>query len=125
MATRKHHLLKVSWVFLAIIGVAILIFGLISAVWPAQSDLSLRTIGVASIGMGIFGVMITFFAYRQRERWAWYTLWYYPIFWALHLYGGLPPGQDHVHQIVFIVLSLIGLLAPLREFFPRDSDQRT
>jgi hypothetical protein len=31
----------------------------------------------------------------------------------------LPPGKEHVHQIVFIVLSLVGLLLPVREFFPR------
>ncbi|MET8809910.1 hypothetical protein [Streptomyces sp. NPDC004546] len=33
--------------------------------------------------------------------------------------GGLPPGKDHVHQVVFIVLSLAGLLLPVRVFFPR------
>jgi hypothetical protein len=37
----------------------------------------------------------------------------------VHLVGGLPPGTEHVHQIVFIVLSLAGLLLPVREFFPR------
>ncbi|MGN8027097.1 hypothetical protein [Microbacterium sp. 22242] len=39
------------------------------------------------------------------------------MFWALHLVGGLPPGTDHVHQIMFIVLSLGGLLLPIRAFF--------
>jgi hypothetical protein len=33
----------------------------------------------------------------------------------------LPPGQDHIHQIVFIILSLVGLLVPVREFFPRGT----
>ena len=61
---------------------------------------------------------ITAIAYRRRERWAWFTLWYYPVFWTVHLVAGLPPGQDHVHQIVLIVLSLIGLLVPIQEFFP-------
>jgi hypothetical protein len=32
--------------------------------------------------------------------------------------GWLPPGTDHVHQVVFIVLSPAGLLLPVREFFP-------
>ena len=83
-----------------------------------------EAIGVASIGMGLFGVMITSVAYRRRERWAWFTLWYYPVFWIAHLLGGLPPGRDHVHQIVFIVLSLGGLLLPVGEFFPRGVDRR-
>jgi hypothetical protein len=79
----------------------------------------LRAIGVASIGMGLFGAMITVTSFRRRERWAFFTLWYYPVFWTVHLVGGLHPGQDHVHQRVFIVLSLLGLLLPLHEFFPR------
>src|SRR4051812_7881881 len=70
----------------------------------------LRAIGVALIGMGMFGLLITTIAYRRRERWAWFALWYYPVFWTVHLVGGLPPGTEHVHQIVFIVLSLAGLL---------------
>ncbi len=120
MIKREHVLFKIAWISLAITGVAILVFGLIATVWPASSDRSsLQAIGVASIGMGLFGVMITMFAYRRHERWAWFTLWYYPIFWIAHFVGGLPPGQDHVHQIVFIVLSLAGLLIPVGEFFPR------
>jgi hypothetical protein len=116
---------KFAWVVLALIGVAIFLFGLIVAVWPASRDaLYLRTIGVASIGMGLFGVMITLIPYRRRERWAWFTLWYYPIFWLAHLLGGLPPGQDHIHQIVFIGLSLVSLLLCVREFFPRGTIQR-
>lgn len=111
---------KIAWVTLTIIGIAILVFGLIVTVWPGSNDtLFLRAIGVASIGMGLFGLMITVIPYRRRERWAWIALWYYPVFWLAHFLGGLPPGQDHIHQIVFIVLSLISLLISAREFFPR------
>jgi hypothetical protein len=125
MRKRERVLFKIAWVSLAITGVAILVFGLIAAVWPSSGDpLSGRAIGVALIGMGLFGVVITVIAYRRRERWAWFTLWYYPIFWLAHLLGGLPPGQEHVHQIVFIVLSLAGLLLPVSEFFPRGVGQR-
>ena len=113
-------LFKIGWISLAIIGVAILVFGLIATTVPAPSDQPyLRAVGVASIGMGLFGLLITTIAYRRRERWAWFALWYYPVFWTAHLVGGLPPGREHVHQIVFIVLSLAGLLLPAREFFPR------
>jgi uncharacterized membrane protein HdeD (DUF308 family) len=116
---------KSAWISLAIIGIAIFVFGLIVSVWPGSSDtLFLRTIGVASIGMGLFGVMIAVIPYRGRERWAWFTLWYYPIFWLAHFLGGLPPGQDHIHQIVFIVLSLVGLLISRSDFFPRGAGRR-
>jgi hypothetical protein len=118
-------LFKFAWISLAIIGIAILIFGLIVTVWPGSSNsLFLRTIGVASIGMGLFGVMITLIPYRRRERWAWFTLWYYPVFWSAHLFGNLPPGEDHVHQIVFIMLSLASLLLSVSTFFPRGMGGR-
>jgi uncharacterized membrane protein HdeD (DUF308 family) len=113
---------KIAWISLTIIGVAIFVFGLLVTVWPGSSDtLFLRTIGVASIGMGLFGVMITVIPYKRRERWAWFTLWYYPIFWLAHFLGGLPPGQDHIHQIVFIILSLVSLLISVSEFFPQGT----
>jgi len=115
----------IAWVSLVIIGVAIAVFGLIVTVWPGSNNPSfVRAIGVASIGMGVFGVMITVIAYRRVERWAWFTLWYYPVFWLAHFLGGLPPGQDHIHQIVFIVLSLVGLLLPISKFFPRSVGRR-
>ncbi len=120
MTQRAGTLLGISWISLAIVGVAILVFGVIVTVVPTSSNSSyLQAIGVAAIGMGVFGILITTIAYRRRERWAWLALWYYPVFWTAHLVGGLPPGKDHVHQIVFIVLSLVGLLLPVREFFPR------
>lgn len=126
MIQRESVRFKIAWISLVIIGVAIFVFGLIVAVWPGSSDaLFLRTIGVASIGMGLFGVMITVIPYKRRERWAWFTLWYYPIFWLAHFLGGLPPGQDHIHQIVFIVLSLVSLLISASEFFPRGVIRHT
>ncbi len=109
---------KIAWGMLGLVGVATLVFGVIVALLPGPTDtLYLRAIGVASIGMGLFGVMISVFPYRRRERWAWWTLWYYPLFWLAHLLGGLPPGQDHIHQILFLILSVAGLLIPVREFF--------
>jgi uncharacterized membrane protein HdeD (DUF308 family) len=120
MTRRTSLLCKTAWVSLAIVGVAILVFGLVATTVPTSNGPPyLRAIGVASIGMGLFGLLITTNAYRRHERWAWFALWYYPVFWTAHLVGGLPPGKEHVHQVVFIALSLAGLLLPVREFFPR------
>jgi uncharacterized membrane protein HdeD (DUF308 family) len=125
MTTRESVLFKIAWVSLAITGLAILVFGLIATAWPSSSGPSFpRAIGVASMGMGLFGLMITVLPYRRRERWAWFTLSYYPVFWAAHLLGGLPPGQEHFHQIVFLILSLVGLLVPVGEFFSREAGRR-
>jgi len=87
----------------------ILGFGLIVAAFPqvfpdflgGQNEGLLRATGVATTGLGILGIMVSFKLYRQREKWAWFTLWYYPAVWTLHLIGGLPPGKDHIHQVVF------------------------
>jgi hypothetical protein len=121
---QKKRLLKISWVLLLATGIGILGFGIIVTIYPQIAGPTeeglLRAIGVATTGMGIFGVMITLSAYRRKEKWAWFTLWYYPIFWTIHLAGGLPPGNDHIHQIVFIVISLLGLLLPVRQFFSRN-----
>ncbi len=105
-----------SWVALLLTGLAILIFGLIVAALPDASDRSLRAIGVASAGMGLFGATITARPFRGRERGAWWTLWYYPVFWAAHLPGDLQPGREHIHQVVFIVLSVVALVLTRDEF---------
>ncbi len=121
---QEMRLLKISWILLLATGIGILGFGIIVTAYPQIAGYTeeglLRAIGVATTGMGIFGVMITLRAYTRKEKWAWFTLWYYPIFWIIHLAGGLPPGNDHIHQIVFIVISLLGLLLPSRQFFSRD-----
>ena len=121
---QEMRLLKISWISLLATGIGILGFGIIVTAYPQIAGPTeeglLRAIGVATTGMGIFGVMITLRAYRRKEKWAWFTLWYYPIFWTIHLAGGLPPGNDHIHQIVFIVISLLGLLLPVRQFFSRN-----
>jgi hypothetical protein len=122
---QKMRLLKISWILLLATGIGILGFGIIVTAYPqiagpTEEEGLLQAIGVATTGMGIFGVMITLRAYRREEKWAWFTLWYYPIFWTIHLVGELPPGNDHIHQIVFIVISLLGLLLPVRQLFSRN-----
>jgi hypothetical protein len=104
---------------LLIVGLAILLFGGVTIIVPAEPVPYVRAIGVASIGMGLFGSAITMTAFRRRERWVWAALWYYPVFWLAHLLWDLPPGQDHVHQVVFIALSLAALLAATPDFSPR------
>lgn len=118
MARKESIRFRASWIALLLNGLATLVFGLVVAALPSADALYLRAIGAASIGMGLFGMTITVTAFRRRELWAYATLWYYPLFWTAHLVGNLPPGKDHIHQVLFIVLSLLGLLLPVQEFFP-------
>jgi hypothetical protein len=109
---------RVSWIALLVTSLAVLGFGLVTAVVQTADAQYLRAIAAASIGLGLFGAVITVTGFRRRERWAYFALWFYPVFWTAHLVGNLPPGQDHIHQVVFIALSLMALLLPVRDFFP-------
>jgi hypothetical protein len=88
-----------GWICLAVVGAGILAFGLIAAtVLTSDDEPLMRADGLASAGLGLFGLLITLIPFRRLERWAWFTLWLYPAFWLIHLAGRLPPGKDHVHQ---------------------------
>ena len=53
LTRRAGVLFETGWISLAVIGVAILVFGLVATVVPAAGGPPyLRAIGVASIGMG-------------------------------------------------------------------------
>ncbi|WAL63248.1 hypothetical protein ORV05_19680 [Amycolatopsis cynarae] len=115
---REPPTMRISWICLAVVSAGILGFGLVVAVAPPAGDALLyRTDALATAGLGLFGGLITLVPFRRCERWAWFVLWFYPLFWLAHLVFRLPPGTDHVHQVVFIALSLAGLLLPKREFF--------
>ncbi len=56
MNKRETVRFKLAWLSLALIGVAILVFGLVITVLPGSTDpLLMRADGVASVGMGVFG----------------------------------------------------------------------
>lgn len=119
MSEGETAALRFGWVSLALTNLAVLVFGVVVALLPARNASYYRAIGAASIGMGLFGFAVSAAGYRRREKWAWLTLWYLPPFWMAHLVWRLPPGRDHVHQVVFAALSLLGLIVPVRDFFPR------
>jgi transcriptional regulator with XRE-family HTH domain len=121
---RESVSVRVGWICLLVVGIGILAFGLVAVLAPGHDDRPLmRADGLASTGLGLFGVLMAAIPFRRGERWAWYAFWFYPVFWTVHLVGRLPPGNDHVHQIVFIVLSLTGLLVTVGWFFPRRGDR--
>jgi hypothetical protein len=110
--------LRIGWLCLAAVSLGILGFGVVVAIAPPPGDsLLFRTDALATAGLGLFGGLTALVPFRRRERWAWFALWFYPLFWLAHLVFRLPPGTDRVHQVVFVVLSLLGLILPAREFF--------
>lgn len=123
MVERHRGAIKAGWICLGVVSLGILGFGVVTALVPAGRDrLLVRADGLASVGMGLFGTLLVLMPLRRRERWAWWALWFYPLFWTVHLVDGLPPGKDHVHQVLFLVLSLAGLMATFRGLFRRRDD---
>ncbi len=79
-----------------------------------------RVFGIALLGFSIFVIVISGVSYRKGERWAWYALWYLPAFLIgliVHELG----GSFVQVPILFLIVSLLGLLLPYRKFFPRQS----
>ncbi|MFB9930700.1 hypothetical protein ACFORO_38225 [Amycolatopsis halotolerans] len=110
--------MRIGWICLAAVSAGILGFGIVVAVAPPAGDsLLYRTDALATAGLGLFGGLTAVIPFRAGEPWAWFALWFYPVFWLAHLIFRLPPGTDRVHQILFIALSLAGLLVPVRSFF--------
>lgn len=80
--------------------------------------------GLSDIGVAFFLIVIALCAYRKGERWSWFALWFVPVFFLLWLVISLPlPAEARASLqpplIVFLVLSLLGLLVPIRKFFPK------
>jgi hypothetical protein len=140
---------KYAWVIITIIGVLIFVGGVPhvlgnntdpgiveSFVGMAMSefkasntnfynayDFYFRSGGWSDMGFAFFVIVISATAYRKGERWAWYYLWSVPVFFLGHAAITLMFGESTASLIpflsVFIVLSLIGLLLPIRKFFPK------
>lgn len=82
-------------------------------------ELRARFFGLALIGLTVFGLAIILNSYRKGERWAWYTLWYYPILFASIFANYSSDAYWAANSSLFLVLSLIGLLLSYRKFFPK------
>ncbi len=81
--------------------------------------------GLSDLGFAFFLIVISLFAYRQGQKWAWYVFWFVPVYFltwvALSL--NLPPASQSSllpPLIVIIILSLAGLLLPFGKFFPKN-----
>jgi len=82
--------------------------------------------GLSDVGVGFFVILISVFAYRTEQKSAWYSLWFVPLFFTgwLFLISPLPDqAQSSMRTplMVFIVLSVLGLLLPFRKFIPKQS----
>lgn len=71
--------------------------------FPREAQVLIATFAV---GMAVFGIAITLTGFRRGQRWAWLALWYYPVFFVIHIFAFdtiIPDG-------IFAVLTTAALL---------------
>ncbi|MFQ5553667.1 MAG: hypothetical protein ACE5EW_08155 [Thermoplasmata archaeon] len=93
-------------------------------------ELQVRATGAALLILGVLAASIAWTSYRGGEKWAWYALWTLPVLNVLifvNMYasvdfstGVLPPPL--LSAPVFLAITLVGLLLPVRRFFPKEGD---
>lgn len=81
--------------------------------------------GLSDVGVAFFLIVISIFAYRTGQKWAWYSLWFVPLFFIGWVFLVLSlPNQAQSSMLTpllsFIGLSIVGLLLPFRKFFPKN-----
>ena len=78
--------------------------------------------GISGVGLAVFGMVVSMTSYRKGEKWAWYVSWSMPI--------GILAAQLNVYALTgsimviylaaaFTIVSVLALLLPYRQFFPR------
>ena len=134
-----RSLAKYSWVLLFIVGLGFLYYAydnivLIPALDPADPDRGwawlmtdpqvieyikfwFRNFGIWVLAVAVFVMVISATGFRQGERWAWYSLLYLPVHIVIHMF--IWPWTIPFLGILMIV-TLLGLLLPVRVFFPTD-----
>lgn len=83
--------------------------------------------GLSDIGFAFFLIIISLTAYRKGQKWSWYALWFVPVFFLTWILISLPlpikaKSSLFPPLIIFIVLSLVGLLLPIRKFFTKKQE---
>ncbi len=80
------------------------------------------TLGLLKMTWSFMVLAITLTGYRRGERWAWYTLWLCPAnLLGQGLFDSVLLGDFNLMLpwIPITSISLVGLLLPIRRFFPR------
>ena len=79
-------------------------------------------LGLLKMSWSFLVLAITLTGYRRGEKWAWYTLWLVPaILVGQGLFDSVFLGDlnEMLQWIPITSISLLGLLLPIRRFFPR------
>lgn len=93
---------------------------------PNFLDQFLRFLGVAWLGMSIFGLAIALRPFRHEARWAWIVLWVYPLY-QLYQASDFLFREDVAFglgfHIVLAILGFAGLAMTASRFFPSGTPE--
>ena len=84
-------------------------------------------IGNLKTSWALLVLAITLTGFRRGEKWAWYTLWLVPaVLVAQGIIHSILLGDisEMLQWIPTTSISLLGLLLPIRKFFPRKARSR-
>jgi uncharacterized membrane protein len=79
--------------------------------------------GISGVGLAIFGMIVSLTSFRRGEKWAWYVSWLMPVgILAAQLNVYLLTGSVMVILLtaVFVLVSLLALFLPFRQFFSKE-----
>ena len=112
---------RYGWILLLVVGLITLLYGASVLVFGGGVAAAERVpVGTFAIGMGIFSLAIVLTAYRRGEKWAWFVLWYYPIFSIIHSFT----AGTVIPLVLFFLPSVVGLLLSYRQFFSASAEQQ-
>lgn len=78
---------------------------------------ALRMRGTLVLGMVLFSLFITHGGFRLGQRWAWYALWYWPLFFIVQSAA----FEAWIPNLPLTIVSIVALILPYRLFFPSKS----
>ena len=81
----------------------------------------IRLLGAGYLGFGLLAASIAWTAYKKGERWSWYVLWAMPLTFGLAaiIFFVFEANELGLFYGAAALLAVLGLLLPLRVFFPR------
>jgi hypothetical protein len=74
-------------------------------------DSDLRAAGVTAVAGAVFSFAIAVFGLRRRQRWAWLTMWTWPLFFVLTWIITLAPSPFAIGFWFILVVATVALLA--------------
>lgn len=74
------------------------------------------------VGLTLFALFVTFFAFREGLRWAWYAMWIFPATVTLTaIFFAISETPDlATYYGIYAVVVVVVLLLPIRRFFPAN-----